>query len=155
LSVDGLFVDVGASGIEPIRVGVKWYSRVARMTKTVEAGKPVSPADIRFSWERTDSDIEVAIAALGDIRETETRQRVRKDEILTSAALRPARLVKAGDLVRVTYLRGVIAVELTGRAQETGERGDRINVKLSFGAGKSAVLAARITARGEVIIERS
>jgi len=68
-----------------------------------------------------------------DVEGWVTRRAVRMGEPLTAPAIAPPAAVRSGDRVRVTFIRGSVAVTLDGRAAGTGAIGERVLVHTQTG----------------------
>jgi flagella basal body P-ring formation protein FlgA len=85
----------------------------------------------------------------------ETRRRITAGEPLRAPAVAPPTLVRPGDDVRITFVRGGIAISLAGRAAGSGALGERVSVRATTGARLEGVITGTGTVRVEAATERS
>jgi flagella basal body P-ring formation protein FlgA len=134
-----------------VRAGVELSVPVA--ARDLERAVTIVDADVRYDtklqWGPPPRSIDAAPYGW------ETRRRITAGEPLRAPAVAPPMLVRPGDDVSITFVRGGIAISLAGRAAGSGALGERVAVRASTGARLAGVITGTGTVRVEAATERS
>jgi flagella basal body P-ring formation protein FlgA len=107
----------------PVSVRITLRPRILGAARDLPAGHLITPADLK--WIEVD-DARDGTAEIELVTGQQTRRPVRRDERLRPDQLKPAHLIRKGELVRVTAGSSRLRVSETFRAQRDGIRDDII-----------------------------
>ncbi|UCF96530.1 MAG: flagellar basal body P-ring formation protein FlgA [Spirochaetaceae bacterium] len=133
-----------------LRLWLHHFLPVGRAAADLPANQELSESMLVFTEEDV-SLLKSSFVVQGEgLENYKTVASLRRGELIEGGRLQRVPAVRAGDRVTITFVRPGLLVSLPGRAMRSGSLGDLIDVRPE---ATSKRFQARITAKGEVIVE--
>lgn len=132
------------------RVTLHLYARAAVAARRIPAAQPLAADAVAWGWRDLASLPDGAVIDSTETADVVATAEVRPGEVLRRRHLRPAPLVRAGELVDLEIRRGGVAAVVRGSCRQDGGRDEVVTVRNEL-TGK--LVAGRVAGRGRVVVQ--
>jgi flagella basal body P-ring formation protein FlgA len=144
----------GARRSIPVVAEVWLVKEVVVSRGTINRGKTVSSRDLKLEERRFKCVDDVGITDLAAVVGQQSRRFIKADEMLQPDWIKPKPLVRRGDHVTVWLRRGEVVLKTSGKAQQAGSLGDRIEVRRDGARRRQELIEAVVTGPGTVTMSQ-
>lgn len=132
------------------RVTLHLFARAATAARRIPAARPLPADALAWGWRDLATLPEGAVLDSTETADMMVTAEVRPGEVLRRRHLRPAPLVRAGELVDLEIRRGAVAVSVRGSCRQDGGLDEVVTVRNEL-TGK--LVAGRVAGRGRVVVQ--